>query len=509
MIRRPPRSTPLYSSAASDVYKRQIYNLGKAGVQVWMITGDKMGTAKSIGLSCKMFTTGDMDIVEIGERYISKQKQFVDGKTSEADHIEEAQILADIEVQAAEAKSCGKKLGLLITGTLVEHMVKSNKSKEQFISFAKTCTAVVCCRTTASQKAAVVRAMKEACPGEITLSIGDGGNDVPMINEAHVGVGIYGKEGMQAAQAADFAVGEFQVLWNLLMIHGRVAYIRIAELILYFFYKNVVFTMPQFFYAFFSFFSGQSFYDDWYIVCYNLVFTSIPLGLKALFEIDIHHIKDNLLPLNRVYPYLYYQGQGNQIFNTKTMIFYLVYGLFHSCITFFLPLAFVWNTIITEDGKTPDYCIFNLISMTTTVIVVTLKLFNYERFFNWVNLLGFAIFGFGLYILIQWISQFSSIFKVYRSIKTLYSSPIYYLSVLVCCCLIYAVDHFIAVWNFHVNATPNDFCRLWTTRFNPIDTEENLRRLKKLDAITRGVQLPSPPIIHDDDEKEGLQPEDS
>jgi phospholipid-transporting ATPase len=480
-----------------DNVENTIYNLGKAGVQVWMITGDKMGTARSIGLSCQMFTVGDMDIIEIGEKYVTKKQQIVDGKPTETDYIDEDQILADIDVQVTEANNKGKKLGLLITGTLVEYMVKSYKSKQKFISFAKTCTAVVCCRTTASQKAAVVRAMKDACPGEITLSIGDGGNDVPMINEAHVGVGIYGKEGMQAAQAADFAVGEFQVLWNLLMIHGRIAYIRIAELILYFFYKNVVFTMPQFFYAFFCFFSGQSFYDDWYIVCYNLVFTSIPLGLKALFETDVHHIKDNMLPLNRVYPYLYYQGQGNQIFNTKAMIFYLVYGLFHSCVTFFLPLAFVWNIIITEDGKTPDYCIFGLISMTTTVIVVTLKLFNFERFFSWINIIGFAIFGFGLYIIVQWSSQFSSIFKVYRSIKTLYSSPVYYLSVLVCCCLIYSVDHFIAVWNFHVNATPNDFCRLWTTRFNPVDTEENLKRLKKLDAITRGTVLSNIPLSAD------------
>jgi len=480
-----------------DNVENTIYNLGKAGVQVWMITGDKMGTAKSIGLSCKMFTVGDMNIIEIGEKYISKKQQIIDGKPTETDFIDEDQILYDMNLQVTEANIQGKKLGLLITGTLVEYMVKSVKSKERFITFAKTFTAVVCCRTTASQKAAVVRAMKEACPGEITLSIGDGGNDVPMINEAHVGVGIYGKEGMQAAQAADFAVGEFQVLWNLLMLHGRVAYIRIAELILYFFYKNVVFTMPQFFYAFYCFYSGQSLYDDWYIVCYNLVFTSIPLGLKALFEIDVHHIKDNKLPLNRVYPYLYYQGQGNQIFNTKSMLFYLGYGFSHSLIAFFLPLAFVWNTIIAEDGKTADYCIFSLMSMTTTVIVVTLKLFNYQRFFNWINIVGFAIFGFGVYILVQWLSHISSIFKVYRSIKTLYSSPIYYLSVLACCCLIYSFDHFMTVWYFHTKATPNDFCRLWTTCFNPADTEENLKRLKKLDAMTRGNILPNVPPCDD------------
>ena len=244
--------------------------------------------------------------------------------------------------------------------------------------------------------------------------------------------------------------------------------------------------MPKFYYAFFCFYSGQSLYDDWYIVAYNLAFTSIPLLLKALFETDVHHIQDGFLPLNRVYPYLYYQGQGNQIFNTKNFLFYFIYGLFHSCITFFLPLAFVWNTIITKDGKTPDYCIFGVMSTTTTVIVVTLKLFNYERIFNWINIIGFIIFGFGLYIMVQWISQYSTIFKVYKSIKTLYSSPIYYMSVLACCAIIFSIDHFLTVWNFHVNATPNDFCRLWAKNFNESNNEENLRRLKKLDDETRG-----------------------
>jgi P-type E1-E2 ATPase len=78
----------------------------------------------------------------------------------------------------------------------------------------------------------------------ITLSIGDGANDVSMILEAHIGIGIYGNEGMRAVQASDFAIGEFKFLWNLILVHGRLNYLRVAELILYFFYKNIVFTLP-------------------------------------------------------------------------------------------------------------------------------------------------------------------------------------------------------------------------------------------------------------------------
>lgn len=90
----------------------------------------------------------------------------------------------------------------------------------------------------------------------ITLAIGDGANDVSMILEAHIGVGLYGNEGMRAVQSGDFALAEFQHLWRLLLIHGRLNYLRNAELILYFFYKNMVFTLPQFMYAYINGYSG-------------------------------------------------------------------------------------------------------------------------------------------------------------------------------------------------------------------------------------------------------------
>jgi len=109
---------------------------------------------------------------------------------------------------------------------------------------------------TPGQKADVVRLIKSDDKHAITLSVGDGGNDVSMILEAHIGVGVYGNEGMRAAQSGDFAIAEFQFLCTLLLVHGRLSYLRNAELILYFFYKNMVFTVPQFFFAFFCGFSA-------------------------------------------------------------------------------------------------------------------------------------------------------------------------------------------------------------------------------------------------------------
>ena len=102
-----------------------------------------------------------------------------------------------------------------------------------------------------------------------------------MIMEAHLGIGIYGEEGMRAVQASDFAIGEFKFLRRLLFFHGRSNNNRISKMIIYFFYKNFVFTIIQFIYAFFCMGSGQTIIDDWFITCYNLVFTALPLGCSS------------------------------------------------------------------------------------------------------------------------------------------------------------------------------------------------------------------------------------
>ena len=99
------------------------------------------------------------------------------------------------------------------------------------------------CRATPKQKAQMVKLIRVR-EKKITLAIGDGANDCNMIQEANVGVGIYGNEGMRAVLTSDFAIGEFQCLWKLLFVHGRMNYVRQSNMILYFFYKNMVFSMP-------------------------------------------------------------------------------------------------------------------------------------------------------------------------------------------------------------------------------------------------------------------------
>ena len=93
------------------------------------------------------------------------------------------------------------------------------------------CKAVVCCRVSPLQKALVVKLVKKN-EKALLLAIGDGANDVSMIQAAHVGVGISGKEGLQAARSADVAISQFRFLKKLLLVHGAWSYQRLSKLIL-------------------------------------------------------------------------------------------------------------------------------------------------------------------------------------------------------------------------------------------------------------------------------------
>jgi len=145
---------------------------------------------------------------------------------------------------------------------------------------------VLACRVSPKQKADIVNLVKKRYPKKVTLAIGDGANDVNMILQAHVGVGILGKEGQQAARSADYAIGQFKFLKPLMFIHGREAYRRNALLIAYAFYKNVLYVMPQYYFGFNSAFSGQTLYDPVIYQLYNITMTSLPIMFYALFDFE-------------------------------------------------------------------------------------------------------------------------------------------------------------------------------------------------------------------------------
>ena len=157
-----------------------------------------------------------------------------------------------------------------------------------FLKSAEQVDVVLACRVSPKQKADIVLLIRERYPEKTTLSIGDGANDCPMIQQAHVGVGILGKEGQQAARSADYAIGQFKFLKPLLFVHGREAYRRNALILLFTFYKNFLYVITQFYFGWYSLFSGQKLYETFFYLQFNLTMTSMPIMMYAIFDFEYY-----------------------------------------------------------------------------------------------------------------------------------------------------------------------------------------------------------------------------
>ncbi|AQK65516.1 Phospholipid-transporting ATPase 3 [Zea mays] len=232
------------------------------------------------------------------------------------------------------------------------------------LGLSLSCHSVVCCRVSPLQKAQVTSLVRKGAQ-KITLSIGDGANDVSMIQAAHVGIGISGQEGMQAVMASDFAIAQFRFLTDLLLVHGRWSYLRLCKVITYFFYKNLTFTLTQFWFTFQTGFSGQRFYDDWFQSLYNVIFTALPVIIVGLFD------KDVSASLSKKYPQLYKEGIRNSFFKWRVIAVWGFFAFYQSIVFFYFTAA------ASQHGHGSSGKILGLWDVSTmafTCVVVTVNL---------------------------------------------------------------------------------------------------------------------------------------
>ena len=179
----------------------------------------------------------------------------------------------DIELFRKENLVEGQRLSMVIDGPTLAYVLSSESLSYKFFRLGLLASSVVCCRVSPKQKADVV-ALCKANGNWITVSIGDGANDVPMIMEAHIGVGVRGKEGTQAVRSADYALSQFFYLHRLLLVHGRQGYRRVSWVICYYFYKNIVLVFTEIFFSLENGYSGQIFFADWLQTLYNALWSS-------------------------------------------------------------------------------------------------------------------------------------------------------------------------------------------------------------------------------------------
>jgi phospholipid-translocating ATPase len=257
--------------------------LAEAGIKLWVLTGDKVETAINIGFSCNLLNN-DMELIvfKIEDDQLSTAEAELDK------HLASFNMTgSDEELKAARKnhEAPAPTHAIVIDGDSLK-LVLDDQLRQKFLLLCKQCKSVICCRVSPAQKAAVV-AMVKGGLDVMTLSVGDGANDVAMIQEADVGVGIAGEEGRQAVMSSDYAIGQFRFLQRLVLVHGRWSYRRLGETIANFFYKNVIWTFTIFWYQIYCNFDMTYLYDYTYILLFNLAFTSLPVIFMGVLDQDV------------------------------------------------------------------------------------------------------------------------------------------------------------------------------------------------------------------------------
>lgn len=206
-------------------------------------------------------------------------------------------------------------------------VAEAAEARQLLLELATQCRAVIACRMSPLQKAQLVQLVRSDPTVQqrtVTLAIGDGANDVPMLQEADVGVGIQGREGTQAVNAADFALPRFKHLQRLVLVHGRLNYRRVCLVILYSLYKNALPVLVLFMFTFVNGFSGTTLFESYLGAAWNVLFTSLPILVVGVWDRDVSD------PLALTFPVIYGPGQRNSGFNAGKVVAWLTLAAFHA-----------------------------------------------------------------------------------------------------------------------------------------------------------------------------------
>ncbi|XP_022765620.1 phospholipid-transporting ATPase 1-like isoform X2 [Durio zibethinus] len=380
-----------------------IESLRTAGIKVWVLTGDKQETAISIGYSSKLLTSKMTQIIINSNSMESCRKS-----------LEDAIIMSKkLTTISGNINNTGGTLGtvltpvaLIIDGTSLVYILDS-ELEERLFQLACNCSVVLCCRVAPLQKAGIVSLVKKRTV-DMTLAIGDGANDVSMIQMADVGVGISGQEGRQAVMASDFAMGQFRFLVTLLLVHGHWNYQRMGYMILYNFYRNAVFVLVLFWYVLFTCFTLTTAITEWSSVLYSVIYTSVPTIVVGILDKDLN--RRTLLK----YPQLYGAGHRQECYNKRLFWITMIDTFWQSAVAFFIPLLAYW-------GGTIDASSIGDLWTLAVVILVNLHLAMDVIRWNWIThvaIWGSIIATFICVIIIDAIPTLVGYWAIFEIVKT-------------------------------------------------------------------------------------------
>ncbi|OQS05352.1 P-type ATPase (P-ATPase) Superfamily [Thraustotheca clavata] len=394
-------ATTAIEDKLQDGVPETVARLLRAGIKIWVLTGDKAETAIEIGRSCGVIAKNMSEVMLQGSNVPEVAKNLA----------------------SLRGLRHSKRLALIIDGfTLSFALMPQNR--KHFLQFTMECAAVVVCRMSPLQKALVVELVKESIHG-VTMAVyvstycGDGANDVSMIRAAHVGVGVAGQEGNQAVRSADFAIQQFRHLDRLLLFHGRSSYFRVTQCIKYFFYKNIIFTAPQFIYGIFSLFSGATYYTGIYIQAFNVFYTAAPVVARALLE---KQLPDST---SMQFPELYFSGNSKLLFSLQKIGITSTIGLLHGFIVTLLPLSFL-------DGvhgiNSMDFYCDGLTTYISIIFIVTFVIMLETC--NWTTWTAFFYLGSLVLFIVSSLIYDGLMGEIYRVWTRLLSTPTFLLTML-------------------------------------------------------------------------------
>ncbi|XP_060847824.1 probable phospholipid-transporting ATPase IA isoform X3 [Rhopalosiphum padi] len=389
-----------------DNVPKTIQALMCAAIKVWILTGDKEETAINIGLSTTLITQ-DSSIIIFNESNLTDLRHAINQKMYNL----------DLKVETINCT-------LIICGRFLKHALSSDL-KMKFLKLCFNCKSVICYRISPTQKAEIVDLVTKYT-NEVTLAIGDGANDVPMLHKASIGVGVVGLDGLQAYNASDYSIGQFNYLLKLLFVHGAWNYEKITKMVYFYHYKTVVFNSLQLWFAIYSGWSGQVLFDRWNIFTYKSLFTvSLPI-VMGLF------LTSCSTETRLKCPQLYYKTQN--VFSFKMFWIWIVNALFHSIFLFWICLFIMKHEVIWIKGRVGDYSVFGNVIYTCTLVIVCFKAGLHIQ--SWSFIVHLAI-GVSILLWISFIIIYDELknmlmhFTVFINInEIIFRSPIFWITIL-------------------------------------------------------------------------------
>lgn len=404
-----------------DGVPKCLSHLTQAGIKVWMLTGDKEETAINIAYACSLLDNSIQQVIINCTTCPNEESIRARLNAAARDYADKSKVV--------ESKS---EIALIIDGEALEWALRPTTAPD-LLAFAKLCRAVVCNRVSPAQKADMVRLVRDNITSARTLAIGDGANDVAMIQAAHVGVGISGQEGMQAVNSSDYAIAQFRFLERLLLVHGRWNYIRISKLVLYMFYKNITLVLVQYWYGYLSGASGSKLYWELGVQVYNVLFTGLPIIVVGVMD------KDLPASFSLEYPSLYMRGIERVYFNYYTFFRWIGAAAFES-VVIFLVMSYGYTASESAPGS-ESRVEFGMVAFTMTVLIVNLKIWLIADTWTWLSTacwacsvlswFGFAAMGTD----VPFFSRFKVAYDEYGSFLPTAQSYSYVLVVVVGCCI--------------------------------------------------------------------------